>query len=191
MKKKMAFNMNGFVESVDAWRDFYMLTGSASATLTGLIFVAVSLHIDVIAEAKRSSDIRMLAGQIFINFVLILSFAFIFMIPSDTPYGIGVPLLILGVIELVHTIGLWRSFLKGRKERDNMFAPSQILWKLLIPGTVCYSALVIIAYDILQGNVRLLGWMVLVIVWLIVSATENTWDLMLRIAEMKKHDSKA
>lgn len=183
--------MNGFVESVDAWRDFYMLTGSASATLTGLIFVAVSLHIDVIAEAKRSSDIRMLAGQIFINFVLILSFAFIFMIPSDTPYGIGVPLLILGVIELVHTIGLWRSFLKGRKERDNMFAPSQILWKLLIPGTVCYSALVIIAYDILQGNVRLLGWMVLVIVWLIVSATENTWDLMLRIAEMKKHDSKA
>jgi hypothetical protein len=61
--------MNGFIESIDSWRDFYMLTGSASATLVGLIFVAVTLHIDVIAEAKKSSDIRMLAEEIFITWI--------------------------------------------------------------------------------------------------------------------------
>ena len=44
-----------------------MLAGAASATLVGLIFVAVTLHIDVIAEAKKSSDVRMLVEQIFIN----------------------------------------------------------------------------------------------------------------------------
>lgn len=41
-----------------------MLTGSVAATLIGLIFVSVSLHIDVIASARKDSDIRaMHAGR--------------------------------------------------------------------------------------------------------------------------------
>jgi hypothetical protein len=28
--------MNAFVESIDSWRDFYMLAGSASATMDSL-----------------------------------------------------------------------------------------------------------------------------------------------------------
>ena len=129
--------MFGFVESIDSWRDFYMLTGSASATLVGLIFVAVTLHIDVIAEAKKSSDIRMLAEEIFINFLMILSFAFIFTVPSDTPSGIGYPLLILGTIQIVHTAALWLRFLRSKGEH-RAFASSMILRGLLIPNTICY-----------------------------------------------------
>lgn len=177
--------MNAFVEIIDSWRDFYMLTGSASATLVGLIFVAVTLHIDVIAEAKKSSDIRMLAEEIFINFLMILSFAFIFVVPSDSPSGLGYPLLILGTLQLVHTSVLWLKFLRSKGEHREI-ASSTILRGLLIPNTVCYLALIAISLDILRAETRLLGWMVMVIVWLTIAAVENTWHLMMRVAELKQ-----
>lgn len=176
--------MNAFVETVESWHDFYMLTGSAAATLIGLIFVAVSLHIDVIATAKKSSDISTLARQTFSNFIYILSFAFIYMVPSDTPFGIGVPLLSLGLIGIVQTARLYRSFGFRDKSRDRIFKTSQLWRTLLIPNTICFLAFV--AADILQGNTRYLSWMVLVIIWLLISATENTWNLMLRVAEIKQ-----
>ena len=89
--------MDAFVETVESWHDFYMLAGTAAATLIGLIFVAVSLHIDIIATAKRSSDIGVLARQTFSNFIFILSFAFIFMVPSDTAVGHRYSALISGL----------------------------------------------------------------------------------------------
>lgn len=174
-----------FAESIASWRDFYMLTGSASATLVGLIFVAVTLHIDVIAEAKKSSDIRMLAEEIFMNFLMILSFAFIFVVPSDSPSGLGYPLIILGMLQLTHTSILWLRFLR-RKDEQWAFNPSTILRGLLIPNTVCYLALIAISVDILHGATRYLGWMVMVIVWLTIAAVENTWHLMMRVAELKQ-----
>ncbi|VVB71582.1 Uncharacterised protein [uncultured archaeon] len=178
--------MNDFIDTIDAWRDFYMLTGSATATLIGLIFVAVTLHIDIIAESKKSSEIRMLAEQVFTNFLLILSFAFIFMVPSDTPYGIGFPLLILGAMEIIQTASLWLRFLRGRGE-DRVFGSNQILRKVLLPNTICYLTLIIIGADLLGGRTRYLGWMVIVILWLIFSAAGNTWNLMLRVAELKRN----
>ena len=178
--------MDAFVEAVESWHDFYMLTGSAAATLIGLIFVAVSLHIDVIATAKKSSDISTLARQTFSNFILILSFAFIFMVPSDTPFGIGIPLLSLGILGIAQTARLYRSFGFRDGSRDQVFKTGQIWRALLIPNTICFLALIFVAVDILQGNTRYLSWMVLVIIWLLISATENTWNLMLRVAEIKQ-----
>jgi hypothetical protein len=178
--------MNAFIESIDSWRDFYMLAGSASATLVGLIFVAVTLHIDVIAEAKKSSDIRMLAEEIFINFLMILSFAFIFTVPSDTPPGIGYPLLILGIMRIVHTSALWLKFIKGRSE-SRIFASRKIIGSILLPNTVCYLTLIVIGAEVLQGATSYLDWMVMVVVWLIISAVDNTWNLMLRVAQLKRN----
>ena len=60
--------MGTFLEVIDSWHDFYMLTGTAAATLIGLIFISVSLHIDVLAKAEKFGDIRSLADQTFLNF---------------------------------------------------------------------------------------------------------------------------
>lgn len=46
-----------FAEPIASWENFYMLTGTAAATLVGLIFVSVSLHIDFIASNKKDSNI--------------------------------------------------------------------------------------------------------------------------------------
>ena len=78
-----------FVETIDSWTNFFMLTGSVAATLIGLIFVSVSLHIDFIASVRKDSDMNTMARQTFGDFLMILSFAFIFMVPFETPMSPG------------------------------------------------------------------------------------------------------
>lgn len=127
-----------------------------------------------------------MARLTFGNFLLILSFAFIFMVPSDTPVGIGIPLLILGLWMLLRTGQLWLKFWGSRDLEGRAFATSQMLRSLLIPNTVCYLVVVFIAAEVLRGNTYYLDWMVMVIIWLLVSATKIAWDLMLQVAEMKR-----
>ncbi|NPV61193.1 MAG: hypothetical protein HPY61_00925 [Methanotrichaceae archaeon] len=173
-----------FNDAIASWANFYMLAGSVAATLVGLIFVSVSLHIDFLAKAKRDSELHTTARHTFGNFLIILSFAFIFMVPSDSTMGLGIPLLILGLLMLLRTGQLWLKFAKRRAE-EQAFTSNQMLWELLIPNTVCYLVVVYLAVQIIEGITSNLDWMVMVIIWLIISATKNAWDLMLQVAEMK------
>lgn len=175
-----------FVETINSWTNFFMLTGSVAATLIGLIFVSVSLHIDFIASARKDSYMNTMARQTFGDFLVILSFAFIFMVPFETPMGVGVPLLILGLLMLARTGQLWLKFARSRSSQGRAFTSSQMLRKLLIPNTVCFAVVVFLAVGILQGDTYYLDLIVLVVIWLMISATENAWDLMLQVAEMKR-----
>jgi hypothetical protein len=44
--------------AVSGWHDFYLLAGTASATLVGLLFVGLSLHLRIVVT---SSEVRSLA----------------------------------------------------------------------------------------------------------------------------------
>jgi len=173
-----------FVETITQWQNFYMLAGTAAATLVGLLFVSVSLHIDLISRFERTIDIQMLAEQTFLNFLLVLSFAFIFLIPNPTPYGIGIPLLILGLLGIIRTAMLWLQFL--RKGPKSLLKTQEILRSLLLPNTICYLALLWITFSILYGQVNMIDWMVLVIIYLLISASTSAWLLMMRIGVLKR-----
>ncbi|VVB65251.1 Uncharacterised protein [uncultured archaeon] len=94
--------------------------------------------------------------------------------------------MILGLLELGRTAKLWLKFGFGGRSKNGIFEASQMRWVLLLPNTICYLALIFVAIDILQGSTRFLDWMVMIIIWLLISASKNAWDLMLRLAEMKQ-----
>ena len=172
-----------FAAIIDGWHDFYMLAGSAAATLLGLLFVAVSLHIDKIAKTRNSSDVVEFARRTLSNFLVILAVAFIFVIPGQSPYGTGIPLLLLGLVEMWRTAKLWKRFEFGSKE-ERVLGTVQFRSSLLIPNTVCYLAQIFISVELLYGNTNYLGWMTMVIIWLLIDASESAWILMLRLAEI-------
>ena len=174
-----------FAAIIDGWHDFYMLAGSAAATLLGLLFVAVSLHIDTIAKAKKSGDVVEFARRTLSNFLVILTFAFIFVIPRQSPYGTGIPLLLLGLLEMWRTAKLWKKFEFGSKEQ-RVLDIAQFRSSHLIPNTVCYLTQIFISVELLYGNTNYLGWMTMVIIWLLIDASESAWVLMLRLAELKQ-----
>jgi hypothetical protein len=54
---------------VSGWHDFYILAGTASATLAGLRLVGVSLHLRIVVS---SSEVRSLARVTLANFGAVL-----------------------------------------------------------------------------------------------------------------------
>lgn len=172
-------------EAVAGWQNFYMLAGASAASLIGLLFVSVSMHIDTIVSLQKNDAVRALADQTFRNLIIILSFAFIFTIPDPTPHGIGIPLLILGLFGLWRTIWLWIKF--GRISKIHILKAEQLLQQLLIPNTVCYLALIDISISLIQGSVNILGWMVLTVIYLTVAALISAWTLMVHLAEAKRN----
>jgi hypothetical protein len=80
---------------MDGWGDYAVIVGSASAALVGLLFVAVSIKVDVIV---RSVALRARAAQTLNLFVVALLAAIILGIPAQPLWVFGVLVSALGVL---------------------------------------------------------------------------------------------
>lgn len=80
---------------MENWEEFAVVTGGASAALTGLLFVAVSIRLDVIAA---SADLRSRAAQTLTLFLVITLVAVLFAIPAQPQWLFGAELAALAVV---------------------------------------------------------------------------------------------
>jgi hypothetical protein len=171
-------NMDAFALAVEGWHDFYLMIGAAAATLVGLLFVSLSLNVDVITRPENA-DLRMLAAQTFTSFICVLAFSVLFLIPSQGPKGLGLPLLGIGAYGLYRTAS---EFLETRRKRARAFGRGGVTRRFVVP-ILCFVTLLIIAGSALLGRTDGLYWLVPVMILLIVSASSNAWELLLRLRE--------
>lgn len=80
---------------MEQWSTFAAIAGGAAAALTGLLFVAVSIRIDVIA---KSQELRNRAAQTLALFVTVLFIAILLAIPDQSYRVLGIELLALALI---------------------------------------------------------------------------------------------
>lgn len=179
-----------FVVAIAAWQPFYSIAGSAAFTLAGLIFVAVSVKLDMIAFADEQGDLVQFARHTLGNFLALMIISLVFLIPKQDPYGMGIPLLSIGVLMIWRAAKLWKRFEFGRKEQRSLDS-ALFRSRLLIPNTVCYAMLIFISTELLYGNTYYLDWMTLVIIWLLLSGSLSAWLLMLRLAELGRKTEQA
>jgi len=84
---------------VAGWHDFYIMAGTASATLVGLLFVGLSLHLRIVISA---SEVRSLARVTLANFGAVL-FVALFMVIPQGPSAAGSQLIGAGIVSLIIT----------------------------------------------------------------------------------------
>jgi modulator of FtsH protease len=77
------------------WDNFAVITGSAAAALTGLLFVAVSLIRDRIT---RHAGLRSQAGQTLVLFALPLLLSVLLVLPGLSAAVLGAGLVLLGLV---------------------------------------------------------------------------------------------
>lgn len=123
-----------FAEAIAEWKDFYTLAGSAAFTLLGLLFVAVSINIDVIARLDDKGDIRSLAYLVFRNFLEIMIIGLMFVIPNPKQFWFAIPFLFIGFLNLAKTT---RTSLQLRHSH-RLLNLSDLLGNFLIPNIICY-----------------------------------------------------
>ena len=80
------------------WHDFYVMAGGAAAALTGLLFVAMSLHSGAILRHPLYGD-RAVGTLISLMTILFISGAVL--IPGQSPVAVGIE---VGVFALYHLI---------------------------------------------------------------------------------------
>jgi hypothetical protein len=175
--------MDPFSAAVDIWHDFYLMIGTAAATLVGLLFVSLSLNADAII-LPANSDLRALAEQTFSTFLYILSFAIFFLIPHQEPLGLGLPLLAVGGIGLYRTV---RNFFRTRPSQTRVWGRGNLALRFITP-LICFFALIIISISVLIGRTGGLYWLIPVMISLVVAASINAWDLLLRLREPRQDD---
>ena len=143
--------MQTFDQAIELWHDFYLMVGTSAATLIGLLFVGLSINMDIIRR-EENVGFSALASQSFINFLFMLFIAITFLVPDQGPLGLGLPLLWMGGFGVWTNARLLATTLRGRKSK---LTTGLIFWRFVLP-LAAFLGMIVIAVSILQGTVSLI-----------------------------------
>jgi hypothetical protein len=159
------------------------MMGTAAATLIGLLFVGLSLNIEMI-QREAYADLQLLAMQTFNSFFYVLLFAVLFLIPHQVPMGLGLPLLSIGGLGLLNMV---RQASRTRKI-SRAWGKSTVAQRFTLP-VISLVGVVAISVSVLMGQTASLYWLVPVMILLLASASQNAWDLLIRIRAPERDEA--
>jgi hypothetical protein len=164
--------MNDISQLAPTWQTFYLLTGTAATTLMGLLFVAMSLHTDRVGRHGPSS-LQTFGALTFNCYFYVLLVAIIFVIPGQSPLGLGLPHIALGLLALLGAA--------LQRRRASMFpvAPQKrpLPTRFTIP-LIALAGLVLLGLGIAFDFAPALYGVVVVMILLLGPASQNAWALL-------------
>ncbi len=168
------------------WHDFYVTMGTASASLIGLLFVALSINLDAVSGPSRD-DLRAFAEQAFASFTVVLLIAAIFLVPTGGPSSIGVACLVLGggagARMLRRAPAVWRALHRGELGQA-------VFWRFVLPAGA-HLGLLASGLGLVAGEASAPYWLVAVILAFLMSAARSSWDLLVKVSEDRRATSSA
>jgi hypothetical protein len=167
--------MDAFHQSLQAWQVFYATVAAASATLTGLLFVSLSLNRDRLKGAG-AQVILSTARRTFGDFLYVLMIALVFIIPHQVPYSLAIALLALG---LSRGVGLVRGATRQKAARGKRLAIPGLLRDIGFP-LLASLGLIAVAVAVEFGHMNAIYWLVIVVAALLVTACWNAWELLIQ-----------
>jgi hypothetical protein len=162
--------MTDFAETVAGWHDFFMLAGTASATLIGLLFVALSLRTDI-RTARADNALRTTVSQSFRSYLTVLLFALYFLIPDPSPASIAWPVILTSLAFLVSNLRDAQRY-RAALTTDH----SILIWHYLVP-TACYVVATAVGVGMFRNEDAGIYWLVSVIAFPLTIPTRNAWRM--------------
>jgi hypothetical protein len=160
-----------------AWQNFYVITGSAAAALTGLMFVVVTL-IAGIGQRRSSESVGAFGTPTVVHFCVALLIAAILSAPWQALWNAG---LLLGLSGLGGVIYVVIVLLRARRQTEYQPVLEDWLFHTIFP-LVSYTALFVAAI-VLPGNpVPALFVIGAVTVLLLLIGIHNAWDTVTYVA---------
>jgi hypothetical protein len=160
------------------WQTFYFTLAGVAATLTGLLFVAVALHLDRIIGKDRP-ELRLLAAQTFANFVFLVLIALFSLIPFPHSWGLGLVLVLAALLGGAGLVGIAPD---GWQAARRVWRRRYVFWRLMLPG-VGYFFVAIVGLALFAGNGDAFNTLAAPLLLLLGTCARNAWDLLLRVVE--------
>jgi hypothetical protein len=160
----------------DRWRDFYIVAGTSSATLVGLLFVGLSLHLRTVLSR---AEVRSLARVTLANFGFLL-FISLFMVIRQDSSAVSPQLIGTGVVSLAV---IRASLVAARRSRTQTLPPYLLILRFGLSalgyvGVIVAGALLAGGADRAALNI---AWVVTVV--LLFVSLRNSWDLLVSVGE--------
>jgi hypothetical protein len=157
---------------VHAWHDFYLLLGTASATLVGLMFVTASIGALFFTEKNREA-LRTFISPTVVHFSAILFICILAAIPSQTWRTLGGLLLAGGAAGIVHSARVWvQLFVRRRFDVDVV----DRMFYALIP-LLGYLLVLLSAFLLLVQSASSLDVLAAALITLLFAGIRNAWDM--------------
>ncbi len=161
------------------WQNFYMLAGTASATLIGLIFIAISFGARLV-PTQAESAVRAFVVPPVIHFGIVLGLSILMLIPTYTALLLSGVLAVVGVIGIAYAVGVLRQLLLHHRQ-EKALNLHHWSWHLLLP-LLGYFVIFASGPCLLFGLSWFLNVLALAVAGLIVIGLRNAFDLMMWIA---------
>ena len=156
------------------WQNFYILAGGASATLAGLMFVAISLGSTLIAR-KDLPVLRGFGSPTLMHFVYVLATSALVLIPIVTRTSLGVMLLLAGIVSLGWTLSTQPQM--RRSDRPGDIDAHDWIWYLVAPSAA-YLLYIGTGIAVLGGEARqALDGLAFASILLLAAGIRNGWDM--------------
>ena len=164
-----------FQTTLLGWHDFYSITGMAAASLVGLLFVGLSIHLRLVVSRP---DVQALARVTLTSFGLVLFVSIFMVIPETDSSATGWQLVSSGAVACLL---IARSVVAGMRGRERVLGLRRLILRfgftLLSFAGVIATGGVLLAGDYRRG----LGWLVGVAVVILVTSLRNVWDLLVTV----------
>jgi hypothetical protein len=168
---------DGWPHLLETWHEFYLLTGTAGLTLSGLLFVVVSFGARIVAD-HAATGVRAFVSPNAVHFTAVLVVAAVLLIP-DAPRPLVGAFLCGGGLACLAYLACAKVH---QRWRENGLGALDWVWFVGLPS---FSYVVLLLSGIgvlLRADPSMFG-IAFSVVLLIVIGIRNAWDLVLWMAE--------
>ncbi|MGH6988306.1 MAG: hypothetical protein ACREFD_06185 [Stellaceae bacterium] len=161
------------LDLLHVWRDFFIVTATAGATLIGAMFVVISIGVGFVTRERLSGTHAYVTSTVVhLGAVVLASLAT--MAPPLDGNGFGIVLVIGGTIALLYDLTLIRAV------HHYHFDWTDYLWYAAMPF-IAYAGVVAAGALILAANANGLDLLAAALVLLLITGVRNGWDMILTI----------
>jgi hypothetical protein len=169
-------------EILSRWREFFTMTGTAGATLVGLMFVAASIGAGVFTRAHQVG-IRSFLSPTVVHFSAVMFASMISAIPTQTWSSFGTLVGLGGIAGIAYSILIWLRM-----------ARHGITPTIDIPDRLWYGLTPIAVYGVMVASGIALGFhhpvglnlLAVALLLLLLIGIRNAWDMTIWIIDRKR-----
>jgi len=166
------------------WDNFYVITGSSAAGLTGLTFVVIALAAD--ANRVNFRGLKAYVTPIIFHFGTVLALAAYLSMPHLGVLSLSVAFGLAGAAGLVYIAIIASSI--GRVSPEYVPVSEDWIWNVVLPG-IAYGVLSAIAFLIWRRPEQCMFGVAAVSLLLMFIGIHNAWDVAVWNSVRKQRDS--
>ena len=168
-----------FTTELQSWHDVYLAAAGVAATLAGLLFVGLSLHLRTVVSHP---DVRALARVTLSSFFTVVIASVYMLVPVPDAPSLGIPMLGMAAgATLLMLRPAWSGF-GNRRSRSLTLGVLAIRFGTTLVSYLTLGAAGAVFVLTNQYQAGFQAQLVAIMVLLIISV-RNTWDLLVTIAD--------